>query len=52
MEKFYIDKEFKESMEMPINPFYSESNITYLEKIVQEIESREVVLREYELIEC
>lgn len=52
MEKFYMNEDSKERMEMPINPFYSESNIIYLEKAVQEIESGEVVLREYELIEC
>ena len=42
-----IDEELRRS----IDPFYTESNMVYLKKVVEDIESEKAVLVEHELIE-
>lgn len=37
--------------DVSIDPFYSESNIKYLEKVISEIDSGKAKLEEHELIE-
>ena len=37
--------------DVSVDPFYSESNMTYLKKVVEDIESGKAVLAEHELIE-
>ena len=37
--------------DVSIDPFYSESNVSYLKKVVEDIESGKAVLAEHELIE-
>lgn len=37
--------------DIPADSFYSESNMSYLKKIVEDIESGEAVLEEHELID-
>lgn len=52
MINFRMDEGLKKNMEeTSIDPFYSESNKTYLKKVVDDIESGKVVLVEHELIE-
>ena len=51
-----MDEELKKNMEKgvlfdaSVDLFYSESNIAYLKKVVEEIESGKAVLAEHELI--
>lgn len=44
-------REHKLPFEIKADPFYSENNIKYLEKIVADINSGKVKLEEHELIE-
>lgn len=44
-------REKKLPFEIKVDPFYSESNIKYLEKIVADINSGKAKLEEHELIE-
>ena len=37
--------------EVSADPFYSESNMNYLRRVISDIESRKAVLKEHELIE-
>ena len=37
--------------DVSIDPFYSESNVSYLKKILEEIDSGQVILKEHQLIE-
>lgn len=37
--------------DVSVDPFYSESNIAYLKKVVEDIESGKSILVEHELIE-
>ena len=37
--------------DVSVDPFYSESNMTYLKKVVEDIEAGKAVLVEHELIE-
>ena len=46
-----IDLLINEEVKKHIDPFYTESNMVYLKKVVEDIESGKVVLTEYELIE-
>ena len=39
------------SLFISVDPFYSESNMTYLKKVVEDIESGKAVLVEHESIE-
>lgn len=49
---FDIDEKLKNSKkETSVDPFYSESNMVYLKKVLTAIESGEAVLTEHELIE-
>lgn len=45
-----VDADFK-SDENPVNPFYSEGNIRYLERKKREIDEGKAHLSEHELIE-
>ena len=44
-------REHKLPFEVKVDPFYSESNIKHLEKIVEDIKSGKAKLEEHELIE-
>ncbi len=44
-------KEQKIPFEIEADPFYSKSNIAYLEKVIKDIESGKAKLEEHELIE-
>ncbi|MBR5596902.1 MAG: type II toxin-antitoxin system RelB/DinJ family antitoxin [Lachnospiraceae bacterium] len=46
-----MTREKRIPFEVSVDPFYSESNITYLKKVVEDIESGKAVLVEHELIE-
>ena len=46
-----IDLLINEEAKKHIEPFYTESNILYLKKVVEDIESGNVVLVEHELME-
>ncbi|MBR5316798.1 MAG: type II toxin-antitoxin system RelB/DinJ family antitoxin [Lachnospiraceae bacterium] len=46
-----MTREKRIPFDVSVDPFYSESNMTYLKKVVEEIESGKVVLTEHELIE-
>ena len=46
-----VTKERRIPFEVSADPFYSESNMTYLKKVVEDIESGKAVLAEHELIE-
>jgi len=46
-----MTREKRIPFEVSVDPFYSESNMSYLKKIVEEIESGKAVLVEHELIE-
>ncbi len=46
-----MTREKRIPFEVSVDPFYSESNMTYLKKVVDEIESGKAVLVEHELIE-
>ena len=46
-----MTREKRIPFEVSVDPFYSESNMTYLKKVVDEIESGKAALIEHELIE-
>lgn len=46
-----MTREKRIPFEVSVDPFYSESNINYLKKVIDEIESGKAVLVEHELIE-
>jgi len=46
-----MTREKRIPFEVSIDPFYSESNMTYLNKVVEDIELGKAVLSEHELIE-
>ena len=46
-----MTREKRIPFDVSVDPFYSESNMTYLKKVVEDIESGKVVLAEHELIE-
>lgn len=46
-----MTREKRIPFEVSVDPFYSESNMTYLKKVVEDIESGKAVLAEHELIE-
>ena len=46
-----MTREKRIPFDVSVDPFYSESNMTYLKKVVDDIESGKVVLVEHELIE-
>ena len=46
-----MTREKRIPFEVSVDPFYSESNMTYLKKVVEDIESGKAVLTEHELIE-
>ncbi len=46
-----VSREKRIPFELSADPFYSESNMAYLKKVIDEIESGETVLEEHELIE-
>ena len=46
-----VTKEKRIPFEITVDPFYSESNMKYLEKVIADIESGKVKLVEHDLIE-
>ena len=46
-----VTKERRIPFEVTADPFYSESNMRYLDSVISDIESGKAVLREHELIE-
>ncbi len=46
-----MTKEKRIPFDVTPDPFYSESNMAYLEKVIDDIESGKAVLAEHELIE-
>ena len=46
-----MTREKRIPFEVSVDPFYSESNISYLKKVVEDIETGKAVLVEHELIE-
>ena len=46
-----MTREKRIPFDVSVDPFYSESNMTYLKKVVENIESGKAVLAEHELIE-
>ena len=46
-----MTREKRIPFEVSVDPFYSDSNMTYLKKVVDDIESGKAVLVEHELIE-
>jgi len=46
-----MTREQRIPFEVSIDPFYSESNISYLKRVISDIESGKSVLKEHELIE-
>ena len=46
-----MTREKRIPFEVSIDPFYSENNMAYLKKVVEDIESGKAVLVEHELIE-
>ena len=46
-----MTREKRIPFDVSVDPFYSESNMTYLKKVVENIESGKAVLVEHELIE-
>ena len=47
----YVLREHKLPFEIKADPFYSENNIKYLEKIVADIENGKAKFEEHELVE-
>ena len=45
-----VIREKRIPFEVSVDPFYSESNMAYLKKVIGDIESGKVVLMEHELI--
>ena len=46
-----MTREKRIPFDVSVDPFYSESNMAYLKKVVEDIESGKAVLTEHELIE-
>ena len=46
-----VGREYRIPLEVSADPFYSESNMNYLRRVISDIESRKAVLKEHELIE-
>ena len=46
-----VGREYRIPFEVSAGPFYSESNMNYLRRVISDIESRKAVLKEHELIE-
>ena len=46
-----VTREKRIPFDVSVDPFYSESNMAYLKKVVEDIESGKAVLAEHELIE-
>lgn len=46
-----MTREKRIPFEVSVDPFYSESNMTYLKKVIDDIETGKAVLVEHELIE-
>lgn len=46
-----MTREKRIPFEVSVDPFYSDSNMKYLKKVISEIDSGKAVLREHELIE-
>ena len=46
-----MTREKRIPFDVSVDPFYSESNMAYLKKVVEDIESGKTVLAEHELIE-
>ena len=46
-----MTREKRIPFEVSLDPFYSESNMNYLKKVISEIDSGKAKLREHELIE-
>ena len=46
-----MTREKRIPFDVSVDPFYSESNMSYLKKVVEDIESGKAVLAEHELIE-
>ena len=46
-----MTREKRIPFDVSVDPFYSESNMAYLKKVVEDIESGKVALAEHELIE-
>jgi len=46
-----MTREKRIPFEVSVDPFYSERNMAYLKKVVEDIESGKAVLAEHELIE-
>ena len=46
-----VGREYRIPFEVSADPFYSESNMNYLRRVISDIESRKAVLKEHELIE-
>ena len=46
-----MTREKRIPFEVSVDPFYSESNMNHLKKVISEIESGEAELQEHELIE-
>lgn len=46
-----MTREKRIPFDVSVDPFYSESNMTYLKRVVEDIESGKAVLAEHELIE-
>ena len=46
-----VIREKRITFEVSVDPFYSESNMAYLKKVINDIESGKAVLVEHELIE-
>ncbi len=46
-----MTREKRIPFEVSVDPFYSEKNMVYLKKVVEDIESGKAVLAEHELIE-
>ncbi|MCR5622910.1 MAG: type II toxin-antitoxin system RelB/DinJ family antitoxin [Treponema sp.] len=53
--KMFVKKVIREQripFDLTLDPFYSKSNIQYLEKVTQKIDSGRAVLSEHELVEA
>ena len=46
-----VGREYRIPFEVSAYPFYTESNMNYLSRVISDIESRKAVLKEHELIE-
>ena len=46
-----MTREKRIPFDVSVDPFYSESNMVYLKKVIEDIESGKAVLAEHELIE-